>query len=156
MMYNKRLKTKQSVCYFCIFTAFLLMIFNKSYGQQVIDEKRMIILKETPALFDFPGKLKRFITTIANADSADIILNKYFFATAVENTDSIHLKDYFRQYMRILLNGKEFIYINAFCKKPGYFLEAAYYNKGGGKCYFRALVDLANQRVDKLYFNAPR
>lgn len=142
--------------YFCIFTAFLLVIFNKSYGQQIIDEKRVIILQETPALFDFPGTVQRFIPSKTDADSADLILKNYFLKTTGKTDNRIHLKDYFRQYIRILLNGMEFIYINAFCKKPGYFLEAAYYNKGGGKCYFRALVDLANQRVDKLYFNAPR
>ena len=138
---------------------YTLIIFSlKVSGQLQEGEKRVIFLKETPVYFHLTKDsiYSRFTPTVTNIDSADLFLRAYLLKNKYYDNTSVNLDAYFRQYVGILLNGQQTIFVNASCRKPEYFLENTYYPKGGGSCYFQTLIDISNRKVFKFFFNAPK
>jgi len=127
-------------------------------GQQSQGDNRVIFFKETSILLDLPkeSSYTRFTPSITDINSADLFLKEYFFSTLNLDTSVVQLDNYFRQYIGLLLTGERIIFINASCRKPDYFLQNTYYPKGGGKCYFRTLVDIDNKKILNFNFNAPK
>ncbi len=125
-----------------------------TYGQQQVDSKRVIFFKETQVLLDLKNDatINRFTPSLADIDNADSLLNQYFKT----NNATIFIDSIYRQYVGLRINYKKCIYINASCRQPDHFLQNTYYPKGGGRCYFRTIVDVDAKWVVEIGFNAPK
>lgn len=136
----------------------LLAATYPASGQVLQDPKRMIFLKETPVFFDMvsDSSLHRFTPALAEIDSADIYLAHYFPVMSTPEDQEKKPDNYYRQYAGFFINGKRCIFINASCTLTDYFSKNTWYPRGGGSCYFRALIDLNNKKVLSLIFNAPK
>lgn len=128
-------------------------------AQTLQDKYRVIFLKETPVLFEqlLPdSNLQRFTPSPAEIDSADrYLMTPLTHDTPADRSPSA-LNLYYRQYAGFLRDGTKYIFVNAACRKPDYFTKNTFYPKGGGNCYFRALVNLELGSVEQLLINAPR
>ena len=143
----------------CFLILALLLFAGNSSAQQLLDEKRVIFLAETPVMVGWhrDSSYQRFTPTPKEIDSTDVVLLRYLQGTIKNDDSSSLLSDYYRQYVGLLLKGRKYIYINASCNKPGYFLQNTHYPKGGGQCYFQTVVDpWISRRVETFYFNAPK
>jgi hypothetical protein len=136
----------------------LLAATHPVSGQVSQGPKRMIFLKETPVLFDMlpDSSFQRFTPALAEIDSADIYLTHYFPEMGNPEKQERKPDNYYRQYAGFFINGKRCIFINASCWLTDYFAKNTWYPRGGGSCYFRALIDLDNKKVLSLLFNAPK
>lgn len=139
--------------------AFVLLLFvHNSYGQQLLDDKRVLFYGDTRVMLDLSKEdsPRRFTPIINEVDSADAVLAIYLRSVIKKSGGNVDLDTYYRQYVGLWLNGRRYIYVNATCRKPDYFLKDTDYPKGGGPCYFRTLVDPISKRVDRFNFNAPK
>jgi hypothetical protein len=138
----------------CLF--FTLTAAITTSAQVLQDEKRVIFLKETHVLLDFTtdSSIQRYTPTAEDIDSVDLLLENYLVTAKLKNNKTPQLDDYYRQYVGLYMKGQKLVYVNAFCRKPEYFLQDTYYPKGGGTCYFRALT---SRRESIMFsFNAPK
>ncbi|MBN8878042.1 MAG: hypothetical protein J0I32_10885 [Sphingobacteriales bacterium] len=135
-----------------------LLTTIQGLAQDSQDSKRMIFPQETPVSFDLlpDSNWQRFTPSLAEIDSADRYLMTWLSRETPADRNPPALNLYYRQYVGILRNGKRYVYINAACRKPDYFTKNTLYPRGGGNCYFRALIDLKTNEVITLLFNAPR
>ncbi len=127
-------------------------------GQVSQGPKRMIFLKETPVFFDraSDSSLQRFTPALAEIDSADVYLAHYFPTMGNPENQERTPDNYYRQYVGVVIDWKKCIFINASCELTDYFSKNTWSPRGGGSCYFRALIDLNNKKVLSLFFNAPK
>lgn len=139
-------------CIALLLTAIICNIANTVSGQFLIDSNRVIFPKERSILFDMVASTtpERFTPTLDDIDNAEIILNQKFHAVTLST------EKYFSQYVGFLFDDIRYIFINASCKRPDDFLTNTFYPKGGGVCYFRALIDIDSKKVFKIYVNAPK
>lgn len=135
-----------------------LVIFLPVSAQLHSDGKRFIFDKETSVLFDpfSDSSLPRFTPSLAEIDSADKYLVTQLTRDTPADRNPPALNLYYRQYVGFFRDGRKYIFINAACNKSEYFTENTWYPRGGGNCYFRAWIDLEQQKVEKLLFNAPK
>ncbi len=97
----------------------------------------------------------RFTPTLENIDSVDVFLKIFLINTRTQSGRLFNLEKYYRQYAGLWRNGRNCIYVNAFCTKPEYFIKNTGWPRGGGECYFQMLVDISNKTVFNFRFNAP-
>lgn len=142
----------------CITFIGLYCIALNVSGQVQPGTKRMIFPKETRILCDLitDTAAQRFTPTVEDIDRIDSLLGQYFIQKVTGNSPQITVQDYYRQFAGFWVNGKRCVFVNASCRYPDYFLQNTYYPKGGGQCYFRAIVDLDNRKMVVFYFNAPQ
>lgn len=142
----------------CIAFTGLYSITPNVSAQVQPDTKRVIFLKETQILCDLieDTAAQRFTPTVGDMDSVDSLLGQYFKQKGTGNIPQITIHNYYRQFAGFWINGKRCVFVNASCRYPDYFLQNTYYPRGGGQCYFRAMVDLDNRKMIGFYFNAPR
>jgi len=145
-----------------IFALLLLSTFLTpalpALAQELQGEKRVIFLKQTPVSCDLisDSLVQRFTPSLPEIDSADLAVNNHLQDITMANGINLRGGDYFRQYAGIWWQGQKLIFINASCRKPDYFMENTYHPKGGGECYFRALVDINTKKISRFSFNAPK
>src|SRR6187401_65881 len=141
----------------CVTVITLLIVAQDLSAQISVDEKRVVFPKDVKIYFatrDTP--YYRFTPTLENIDSVDVFLNKFLINSTAKEGGHLSIDNYYRQYVGMWLDGRNRVYINAFCNKPKYFLQNTYYPKGGGKCYFIAFYDLNKKEVFDFRFNAPK
>ena len=141
----------------CITIMTLLIVAQNLSAQINVHKKRVIFPKDVKIYFATPDTpYYRFTPTYENIDSADLFLNKFLINSTAKDEAQFSVDNYYRQYAGMWINGRNCVYINAFCKKPKYFLQNTYYPKGGGKCYFSAFYDLNKKEVFNFRFNASK
>jgi hypothetical protein len=64
-----------------------------------------------------------------------------------------HPERYFRQYVPIRQQGRNLLYVNAFCEAPGYWRTQIVIVDDGGSCYWQALYDPATDKYSDLTIN---
>lgn len=148
---------KKCILRFTIFGC-LCIITSHAVAQTQLDTKRVIFPQEIHILFDLKKdtSINRFTPTMADIDAVDTLLHQYMLQANPQRKRPVIYADYYRQYAGFLINGKKCIFVNASCEPKDYFLKNTYYPKGGGHCYFRAIVDLDFQQISEIHFNAPR
>src|SRR5687767_13443340 len=126
---------------FLILLIAILLVATATRAQVMQDSKRIIFPETRPLFFDMlpDTALPRFTPKPDEIDSADQVLSR--------NSPNLKTGTYYRQYAGFISHGKQLIFINASCRKSDYFSENTFYPRGGGQCYFRALVDLAGGTV---------
>jgi hypothetical protein len=102
-----------------------------------------------------PGA-KRFTPLQSEVKKADSLIIKYLESSKELNEISDKYPIYFRQYVGVEKRGLRGVYINAFCRKPDFFTSDIIYPMGGGKCFFRTLINLGTSKVEDFSYNAPK
>jgi hypothetical protein len=112
-------------------------------------DQKVVLIKIAPGSTRFRPSIRE----VLKADSLLLIYLRNSKDFEGKN-DTYH--SYFRQYVGLISPGLKGIYVNAFCRKPDYFEKETFYPRGGGKCYFRALINLQTSRIEDFSFNAPK
>jgi len=138
---------------FCLF-----ICTSNLFGQITYGEKRVAFDQEKKVLIYLGNNIPylRFTPTVADIDSADSFLQKYFLTIFTKQNNHPKLENYYRQYVGVIQNGLKCIYINASYKKENYFLENTFYPKGGGEGYFQTVVNINDKKIINFHFNAPK
>ena len=141
-----------------LLTALICNLSITVSGQLLIDSNKVIFPKESSVFFDMiPNTTpERFTPTRDDINNAEIILNQNFHAVTPSTENYIDVEKYFRQYVGLIFSDIRYIFIIASCKRSDNFLINTFYPKGGGVCYFRALIDIDSKKVFKYYVNAPK
>lgn len=127
-------------------------------GQTGAAPQKKIFPKEVKIFCDLltDSSATRFTPLNAEADSADSCLFRYFETLSTPEKTAPDPEQYHRQYAGFFINGKKSVFVNGSCKLPDHFTENIYLPRGGGVCYFQALIDLADKKIIRFMFNAPR
>jgi hypothetical protein len=112
-------------------------------------DRKVLLIKVAPGA-------QRFTPSQSEVQKADSLLVKYLGGSKELNEISDKYPNYFRQYVGVEKPGLKGVYINAFCRKPDFFTSDTFYPKGGGKCYFRTLINLGTSKVEDFSYNAPK
>ena len=131
---------------------FLFLIFsNFVFSQIKISEKQFIFSKESNVKIDYDSlnKYPRFTPTSEQVKIADSIFKS-------DLSEKIGYDNYYRNYAGIIYRGDKMIFVNLNCKKNENFEINLFQPKGGGKCYFRGLVNIDKKVTEKFTINAPK
>lgn len=112
-------------------------------------DKPVILIKVAPGS-------KRFTPSSTDVQKADSLLLDYLHKSKDLKDISGTYHSYFRQYVGLIKPGYKRVYINAFCRKPDHFKENTAYPRGGGKCYFRTIINLGSLQIEDFNYNAPK
>ena len=65
-------------------------------------------------------------------------------------------KEYYRQYLAILINGKKVLFLNALCSTDENARKRLVFMHDGGKCFWHAMYDPATRTYSDLTVNGTK
>lgn len=131
---------------------FLLILFsNLTFSQNKISEKQFIFTKESKVYIDYDSLNSncRFTPNAEEIQLADSIFKS-------DLSPNIDYESYYRNYAGIKSKGDKIIFVNLNCKKNENFEKDLFQPKGGGRCYFRGLINIDKNITEKFTINLPK
>ena len=134
-----------------IFLILFSLISNLTFSQIKVSEKQFVFTKDSEVYIDYESLNSncRFTPTVEEIKLADLIFKS-------ELSSKVDYESYYRNYAGIKLNGDKIIYVNLNCKKNENFEKNLFQPKGGGRCYFRGLINIDKKITEKFTINAPK
>ena len=129
----------------------LFLISSLTFSQIKISEKQFIFTKESKVYIDYKSLNSncRFTPIAEEINLADKIFKS-------DLSPKIDYENYYRNYAGIILKGDKMIFVNLNCKKNENFEKDLFQPKGGGRCYFRGLVNIDKNVTESFIINAPK
>ena len=134
-----------------IFLILFFSIYNFTFSQIKISEKQFVFTKESEVYIDYESLNSncRFTPTAEEIKLADSIFKS-------ELSPKVDYESYYRNYAGLKLKGDKMIFVNLNCKKNENFEKDLFQPKGGGRCYFRGLINIDKKITEKFTINAPK
>ncbi|MCQ4035645.1 hypothetical protein [Kaistella montana] len=143
MKLKKAVNLKISFC--------IMLISNIIFAQNRISERQYVFNKESEVYIDYDSlnSSLRFTPTVDDLKRADSIFKS-------DLSPKIEYESYYRNYVGLKIRGDKMIFVNLNCKMNENFEKNLFQPKGGGRCYFRGLINIDKNITEKFTINAPK